>query len=330
MRMTSIGRICFALFLLLLALVVSSFAQEKSGSTADIPYRSGPNDAITDVPGVQVGHFTYNKGETHRGTTVILFGQDGGLCASEVRGGNPFTIDTDAFNPTTIALQCDAIVLTGGSAFGAAAELGVINYLFEHGRGVHTRAGLVPIVPAAVIYDLPVGDANIHPELSWGYKAAESAKSGPVEQGNVGAGAGGTTGKAPAGVPLKGGLGTSSAALPGGVAVGALAIVHARSGTEAAAGSEPVVDGLILIGECTVTVRADVAADGLVGVVYADDGDREAGVRQEQEAGVPAAQNGVGNLIHALRERAARADWDVPGSADAEVVARIEEATAAL
>jgi L-aminopeptidase/D-esterase-like protein len=144
--MTSIARICFALILLFLALVVSSFAQVKSNSNGDIAYHSGANDAITDVPGVVVGHFTYNKGETHRGTTVILFGPEGALCASEVRCGNPFTIDTDAFNPTTMALECDAIVLTGGSAFGAAAEVGAINYLFDHGRGVHTRAGLVPIV----------------------------------------------------------------------------------------------------------------------------------------------------------------------------------------
>jgi L-aminopeptidase/D-esterase-like protein len=207
---------------ILLCVSVGAVAQEK-----DVPYQAGPNNAITDVPGVEVGHFTYHKDKTYRGATVILFGPSGGLCADDVRGGNPFTIDTDSFNPTTIATECDAIVLTGGSAFGAAAEVGVMNYLFEHGRGVETRAGRIPIVPAAVIFDLPVGDANVHPELSWGYKAAESAKGGPVEQGNVGAGAGGTMGKAPGGIPMKGGLGTASAVLPGGITVGAIVVINA-------------------------------------------------------------------------------------------------------
>jgi L-aminopeptidase/D-esterase-like protein len=92
---------------------------------------------------------------------------------------------------------------------------------------VETRAGRVPIVPAAVIYDLPVGDANVHPELSWGYKAAENAKGGLVEQGNVGAGAGATTGKAPGGIPLKGSLGSASVELPGGITVGAIVVVNA-------------------------------------------------------------------------------------------------------
>jgi L-aminopeptidase/D-esterase-like protein len=116
-------QVAFAASLLFVSL--SCMAQEK-----DVPYKSGPNDVITDVPGVQVGHYTYHKDKTYRGTTVILFGQYGGVCADDVRGGNPFTIDTDSFNPTTIATECDAIVLTGGSAFGAAAEVGVVNYLF--------------------------------------------------------------------------------------------------------------------------------------------------------------------------------------------------------
>lgn len=191
----------------------------------DVPYRPGRYDAITDVPGIQVGHYTHTVG-TLRGTTVVLLGGQGGLCAVDVRGGNPVTVATHTLAPLAIDVECDAIVLTGGSVFGLAAVPGVVDYLFEHGRGVETRAGRVPIVPAAVIFDLPVGDPKIHPRPEWGYKAAETAASGPVAQGNVGAGAGGTMGKTPAGVRMKGGLGTASVELPGGVVVAALVVLN--------------------------------------------------------------------------------------------------------
>jgi len=192
----------------------------------DIPYQAGARDAITDVPGVKVGHYTHSEG-TMRGTTVIIPGDTGGLCAVEVRGSNPVTLGASIFAPVTIGEECNAIVLTGGSFFGLATVPGVVDYLFEHGRGVMTRAGVVPIVPAAVIFDLPVGDATIHPQPEWGYQAAESATDGPVAQGNVGAGTGGTIGKSPGGVRLKGGLGTASAVLPEGAIVGALVVLNA-------------------------------------------------------------------------------------------------------
>jgi L-aminopeptidase/D-esterase-like protein len=137
------------------------------------------------------------------------------------------TLGASIFAPTTIGQECDAIVLTGGSFFGLATVPGVVDYLYERGRGVQTRAGVVPIVPAAVIYDLPIGDASIHPKPEWGYKAAENARGGPVPQGNVGAGTGGTTGKSPGGIRLKGGLGTASAQLPQGVVVGAVVVLNA-------------------------------------------------------------------------------------------------------
>lgn len=212
-----VARVMFAIALL------AAMAAAQS-PYADQPYRRGPNDAITDVPGVAVGQYTDPR--TPRGTTVVVPGDAGGICAVDAAGGDPLTIEAATFAPTTLAEECDAIVLTGGSAFGLSTEAGVVNYLYEHGRGVETRAGRVPIVPAAVIYDLPVGIGTIHPTPEWGYKAAAAAKPGPVEQGNIGAGAGGTVGKSPGGVRLKGGLGTASVVLPGGVVVGAIVALN--------------------------------------------------------------------------------------------------------
>lgn len=210
---------------LLLAVLIFPTQPLRAGE-GDVPYRSGKYDAITDVPGVTVGHYTHTLG-TYRGTTVVFPGEHGGICAVEVRGSNPLTAATSTFDPVNIGEECDAIVLTGGSAFGLAVLPGVMDYLYERGRGVRTRAGPVPIVPAAVIFDLPVGDASIHPTREWGYKAAEAAHDGPVAQGNVGAGTGGTTGKSPQGIRLKGGLGTASAVLPEGAVVGAIVVLNA-------------------------------------------------------------------------------------------------------
>lgn len=210
--------------------VLGALATAAAGGQArddEAPYRTGLHDAITDVPGVTVGHYTHQAPNVWRGVTVIFPGEQGGLCAADVRGGNPVTMGDSTFNPLTIDTTCHAIVLTGGSFFGLASVTGAVNYLFERGRGVPTRAGPVPLVPAAVIFDLPVGDARVHPTGEWGYKAAEAAKGGAVEQGNVGAGTGGTMGKGPGGTRLKGGLGTASLALPDGVVVGAVVVLNA-------------------------------------------------------------------------------------------------------
>ena len=190
-------------------------------AAADKP---GPNNAITDVPGVRVGHYTVRDG-TLRGTTAILF--DGSSTAGvDVRGGNPVVLAESYFRAETVEGQADAVVFSGGSFFGIAAVPGVVDYLFEKGMGVSTPYGPIPIVPAAVIYDLRIGNARIHPTREWGYEAAKNAKSGPVEQGNVGAGAGGTAGKRRGGVPMKGGVGTASLVLAEGVTVGALVVLN--------------------------------------------------------------------------------------------------------
>lgn len=210
---------------LALSFPAASLEEEKAPKQGT-PYSRGQYDAITDVPGVKVGHFTHTEG-TMRGVTVVIPGETGGTCGVEVRGSNPGTLGDSTYNPVNIGEECDAIVLTGGSLWGFATVPGVMEYLFAQGRGVRTRAGILPVVPAAVIFDLPIGDPNIHPQPSWGFQAAASAKDGPVEQGNVGVGAGGTTGKLPGGVRLKGGLGTASVVLPENVVVGALVVLNA-------------------------------------------------------------------------------------------------------
>lgn len=209
------------LLLLTLALPIRSGENKPTGKAAP-----GQYDAITDVPGVKVGQYTRTEG-TMRGVTVVIPGERGGTCGVEVRGSNPGTLNLSTFDPVNIGQECDAVVLTGGSLFGLATVPGVMKYLLEQGRGVETRAGIIPVVPAAVIFDLPIGDASIHPTPEWGYEAARRATGGPVEQGNVGVGAGGTTGKLPGGVRLKGGLGTASLVLPDGVTVGALVVLNA-------------------------------------------------------------------------------------------------------
>jgi L-aminopeptidase/D-esterase-like protein len=202
-------------------LLTSAWAQEKPA--VDHP---GKWDAITDVPGVRVGNYTVRQDTTLRGVTATLF--DGaGVCGLDVRGGNPVTSGDSTFNPTTVGEECDAVVFSGGSAFGLATLPGVVDYLFDHKMGVPRGTFVIPIVPAAVIYDVQLDSAKIRPTYDWGYAAAKEAASGPMLQGNVGAGAGGTTGKRRGGVPIKGGLGTASVVLSEGVTVGAMVILNA-------------------------------------------------------------------------------------------------------
>ncbi|MGH9900362.1 MAG: P1 family peptidase [Pyrinomonadaceae bacterium] len=186
--------------------------------------KPGPHDSITDVPGVRVGHHTVREG-TLRGTTAVLFDGSGAL-GMDVRGGNPVTLGDSIFSPVNIGEQVDAVVLSGGSFFGLASVTGVVDYLHERGQGVRTAYGVVPIVPAAVIFDLRMDNNKIRPTREWGYAAAKNARGGKVEQGNVGAGAGGTCGKIAGGVPMKGGLGTASVVLKEGVTVGVLVVLN--------------------------------------------------------------------------------------------------------
>jgi L-aminopeptidase/D-esterase-like protein len=181
--------------------------------------------AITDVGGIRVGHHHRIDADAELGSgwasgmTVVLT-PPGTVGAIDGRGGAPGTRETDLLDPINSVRHVDAVVLSGGSAYGLATADGVMTWLEERDRGVAMDGGVVPIVPAAVIFDLPVGGWNCRPTAEFGYAAAESAGT-DVAVGSVGAGVGARVGV------LKGGVGTASAMLESGVTVGALLVVNA-------------------------------------------------------------------------------------------------------
>ncbi len=179
---------------------------------------------ITDVPGLKVGHHTLATRPT--GCTVVLC-EAGAVCGVDVRGGAPGTRDTEALRPENTVQHVHAVVLTGGSAFGLAAADGVMRWLDERGHGLPVGPARVPIVPAAVLFDLWVGDASIRPDAASGYAACEAASSNAPATGSVGAGAGAAVGKL-YGIAraMKGGIGSSSVRV-GGFTVGAIVAVNA-------------------------------------------------------------------------------------------------------
>lgn len=178
--------------------------------------------AITDVPGLRVGHRA--RGGT--GVTVVL-APSGTVASAELRGGAPATRELAVLEPGRTVEHIDAVVLTGGSAFGLAAADGVVDWLAEQGRGYPTRAGPVPIVPTAAIFDL-VASGGLHPGAGDGAAAAVAAEAGDgLEVGRVGAGTGATVGKwRGAGHGVPGGMGSASVRI-GDAIVGALAVVNA-------------------------------------------------------------------------------------------------------
>lgn len=182
-------------------------------------------NAITDVAGIEVGHCTDLEHLT--GTTVILV-RRGAVAGVDVRGSAPGTRETDLLNPVNLVEKVYAVVLTGGSAYGLASADGVMNYLEKQGIGF--RSGndtVVPIVPAAALYDLGRGGAGftVRPDASFGFTACVQAMTGHIEQGNAGAGTGALTGTL-IGNEVKGGIGTASTNLGNGVIVGALVAVN--------------------------------------------------------------------------------------------------------
>jgi len=181
--------------------------------------------AITDVLGIKVGHFTDRNAAT--GCTVVLC-ERGAVAGVDVSGSSPGTRETDLLRPGNSVERVQAIVLAGGSAFGLDAATGVMKYLEERGFGYETGAGKVPIVPAAIIFDLNVGDSKTRPGANEGYQACLAAADGRVAEGCIGAGTGATVGKI-LGVQraVKGGLGTASETIAGDVVVAALVVVNA-------------------------------------------------------------------------------------------------------
>ncbi len=183
------------------------------------------HDDITDIPGIRVGHDTNLEAGT--GCTVILCDTPavGGV---DVRGSAPATRETDLLRPMNLVEEVNAVVLTGGSAYGLDAASGVMRYLEEHDIGYHTGVARVPIVPAAAIFDLAFGSPTVRPDAAAGYRACDKATTEPVMQGNVGAGTGATVGKmAGPSFMMKGGLGSASTQLSDGTIVGALVVVNA-------------------------------------------------------------------------------------------------------
>ena len=204
--------------------------------TAQAPPAAPPR-GLTAVDGIKVGHFTLTERPT--GCTVILVDGDGAVGGVSQRGGAPGTRETNLLDPLNMVDKVNAVVLSGGSAFGLDAAQGVVRYLDEHNIGYKTAAGVVPIVPAAILFDLGFGgDPKIRPTADCGYKAASTASDGPVAEGNVGAGAGATVGKMggvveragyPPGrrLPMKAGIGSAAISLPNGLVVGAIVAVNA-------------------------------------------------------------------------------------------------------
>ncbi|HSD55018.1 MAG TPA: P1 family peptidase [Burkholderiales bacterium] len=181
---------------------------------------------LTAVPGLKVGHHTLVERPT--GCTVVL-AEEGAVAGVDVRGGAPGTRETDLLDPSHTVKQIHGVVLAGGSAFGLEAATGVARFLEKRGVGFDVGVAKVPIVPAAVLFDLAVGGrADVRPTAESGYLAARAASSAAVAEGNVGAGAGATVGKI-AGFQraMKSGLGTASITLADGLIVAALVAVNA-------------------------------------------------------------------------------------------------------
>ncbi len=202
-----------------------SFAA-AAASVVPNAFASSANGCVTAVGGIRVGHFTDKRRPT--GCTVLIFDK-GAVAGVDVRGSAPGTRETDLLNPVNTVQQVNAIVLSGGSAFGLAAATGVVRYLEEHGLGYRVGEQVIPIVPSAILYDLAVGDSKIRPDADAGYAACVAASNDAVAEGNQGAGAGATVGKFfGMNRAMKSGLGTASIKIAEtGLVVGAIVAVNA-------------------------------------------------------------------------------------------------------
>ena len=209
-------------------------------------------NAITDVPGIKVGHA--HDGEALTGCTVILC-ERGAVGGVDQRGGAPGTRETDPLRPMHLVQKVHAILLSGGSAFGLDAATGVVRFLEERRVGFNVRVAKVPIVPAAILFDLGIGRADVRPDAAMGYAACINASTDRPAEGNAGAGMGATVGKILGmGRAMKSGLGTASVRLGRGVVVGAIVAVNPfgdvidPSSGSILAGARPAQVGPVRIG----------------------------------------------------------------------------------
>ncbi|HEY8449837.1 MAG TPA: P1 family peptidase [Bacillota bacterium] len=291
---------------------------------------------ITQVPGIRVGHATDAGALT--GCTVVL-PDEPAVAGVDVRGGAPGTRETDLLRPGRLVERVHAILLTGGSAFGLEAAAGVMRWLEERGIGFATGYAPVPIVPAAVLYDLGIGRADRRPDAAMGYEACRAATAGPVAEGNIGAGTGATVGKAlgMAGA-MRGGIGSYSQRLASGVIVGALVAVNCLgdvydpdSGERLAGARDPSsgapVDGAQLLRDRDApppglnTTLAVVAVDAIFDKAEAT---RVAEIAHDGFARAirPVHTQFDGDVIFVLATGRRRADVSAVGAAAADVVAR--------
>ena len=234
--------------------------------------------SITDIAGLKVGHFTDSRRPT--GCSVLLCEQ-GVMAGVDVRGAAPGTRETDLLHPLATLEQVHALLLTGGSAFGLDAASGVMRWLEARGHGVQVGPARVPIVPAAVLFDLWVGDARIRPDADAGFAACEAASSEAPAQGSVGAGAGASVGKLfGIGQAMKGGIGTASIKV-GAITVAALVAVNAvgdvidpasgrvLAGARDDSGRKPLgMMGALLAGRLPAQLMAGMATT--IGIVATD------------------------------------------------------------
>jgi L-aminopeptidase/D-esterase-like protein len=206
--------------LALTVLAAPAFAQT-------LPQTPGPKNAITDVPGIEVGHYTANNGAGGMTGTTAIIARGGATAGVTQRGGAPGTRITDLLKSEKAVGTAHAVVLSGGSAYGLAAADGVTTCLESQGVGVPVANGvIVPIVPSAILFDPGrCAPFNFRPDASFGANACMAASSGPVAMGNIGAGAGARSGS------VKGGIGTASALLPNGVVVGAIVAINSSGST---------------------------------------------------------------------------------------------------
>lgn len=212
------------------------------------------NDTITAIPGIRVGHASDDTART--GCSVILC-EGGAVAGVDVRGAAPGTRETDAIRPGRLVREAHAVLLTGGSAFGLDAAGGVMRYLETRGVGFPVGSLRVPIVPAAVIFDLGVGDGHTRPDAAMGHAACDAASDNPVPMGAVGVGTGATVGKARGYMSSPGGVGSAVVFDGSGLLVGAVVVVNA-------VGNVVAPDGSVLAGARDPNTGAFVdVTDGL-------------------------------------------------------------------
>ncbi|MCX6032692.1 MAG: P1 family peptidase [Chloroflexi bacterium] len=300
------------------------------------------NLTLTAVPGIKVGHATDPVGLT--GCTVVLCdgpSGSGAVGGVDQRGGAPGTRETDLLRPLHLVQQVHAVVLAGGSAFGLAAADGVMRYLRERGVGYKSGPVRVPIVPAAILFDLAVGRSDVYPDAEMGYAACLAANDAAVAEGNVGAGTGCSAGKAlGAGRATKTGLGSAAIDLGGGLVVAALIAVNpfgdvVDEASRIVAGTRRLrgagfADTLVLLRTITGKLALRVAGATVIGVVATNarlDKEGANKVAQMAQDGVarairPAHTLFDGDTLFALATGKVRASVTLVGAYAAEVVAQ--------